>query len=176
MNLVIKLFLAALCFVCAQAIAAKQEHPYFQVVSGERGNDGSEFVDTRTGLIWKRCVVGKVWDPAAATCTGVAHKMSWDVAVEFVKKLPRPAGDPWRLPTPFELMSIVDSVCRNPAGCRNAALDPKWFGTSEVAFLWSDAPYLRMTDYAWGIDVARGELSYEMKNDTFPLRLVRSAP
>ena len=47
-------------------------------------------------------------------------------------------------------------------------------GDQHCLSLWSDAAYVRMPDYAWGIRGKRGELSYELKNDAFQARLVKS--
>lgn len=163
--------IAVLVLCCVVTLAnAETESPYREV----SGSQGGEVLDTRTGLVWKRCLIGKVWDAAAAKCTGASADMPWDTLVAFVKKLPRSGGNDWRLPSPFELMSIVDFVCYDRAGCKTTSMDPKWLGDPDAAFLWSDAGYARMPDYAWGIRGKRGELSYELKNDPFQARLVKS--
>ena len=162
--------LLILCCLAATMAFADQESPYREVI----GSQGGEVLDTRTGLVWKRCLIGKVWDAATSRCSGSPADMPWDTLIDHVKKLPRAGDNDWRLPTPFELMSIVDSVCQDRAGCDKPSMDPKWLGDADAVFLWSDAAYVRMPDYAWGIRGKRGELSYELKNDAFQARLVKS--
>ena len=126
-------------------------------------------VDKSRGVVWQRCVIGKTWDNNKSKCTGSARNMTWDMASEYIRKIPKSNNEIWRLPTPFELMALVDF------NCPDSTAKTKWFNDTDINFLWSGSTYGRIADYAWGLKNSRGELSYEMKNDEFQTLLIRSA-
>ncbi|SEH04843.1 Uncharacterised protein [Candidatus Venteria ishoeyi] len=64
-------------------------------------------VDTKTGLMWMRCVVGQRWD--GATCQGEAKSMKWDEAKQQTASFAE--YQDWRIPTIQELRSLV--YCSN---------------------------------------------------------------
>jgi len=127
--------------------------------------------DTLTGLTWKRCAQGQLWD--GTTCTeGRAWYMmnSWDDAMRGLQRRPvKFAGhDDWRLPTLDELRTLVDLTCRDPA--TNVEVfpnTPSWnFWTAEPSD-WNEA-------YAWRIDFASGRENADLKlTSSFHIRLVR---
>jgi hypothetical protein len=82
------------------------------VISG----DGKEVTDSVTGLIWRRCVEGHIWDASLATCTpdllnfsylaqvpGSHANFQGDAARTHVKK-----QTGWRIPNIKELKSLQD--------------------------------------------------------------------
>lgn len=71
--------------------------------------NGAEALDTKTGLIWRRCSVGTVWD-AARHCQGTIAFVTLNEA----KRLAAAAGSGWRVPSGPELESIIDRSCGNP--------------------------------------------------------------
>jgi len=117
----------ALAAVSSQAVANCAESGGASSVKKDRG----QVLDYSTDLTWQRCSVGKTWDEASAQCTGSARSMTWDAAIEYVKGLKPSADGMWRLPTPIELMTLIDSRCRG--GDRRL----KWFGDSDAKVLWS---------------------------------------
>jgi len=131
-------------------------------------SDGGEVVDSATSFVWQRCLAGKTWNRVSQQCTGTALNMTWQASVDFVKALPKAKGNPWRLPSHYELMTLVDLACSEPA------LNTKWFGDPDGTFLWAGSSYALLPDYAWGLKYARGELTYEIKSNEFQLRLIRS--
>ncbi|NVO14028.1 MAG: DUF1566 domain-containing protein [Rhodoplanes sp.] len=70
--------------------------------------DGGEALDTRTGLTWKRCSLGRGWD--GRQCAGETAFDTLDQAVEAAAA----AGAGWRVPSGPELESIVDPSCGRP--------------------------------------------------------------
>ncbi|PWQ95079.1 DUF1566 domain-containing protein [Leucothrix pacifica] len=49
--------------VCNSNLAETAPESRFQLSDGEA-------LDTKTGLIWKRCALGQTWDTEASQCTG----------------------------------------------------------------------------------------------------------
>ena len=166
---------ATLCLLawglCAGFASAKCEraaiHPDASYFAAPQ-SDGSEVVDSATSFVWQRCLAGKVWNRVSQKCTGTALSMGWQASVDYVKALPSTKGNPWRIPSHFELMTLVDLACSEPA------LNTKWFGDPDSTFLWAGSSYAPLPDYAWGLKYGKGELTYEIKSNEFQLRLVRS--
>ncbi|MCP4699064.1 MAG: DUF1566 domain-containing protein, partial [Gammaproteobacteria bacterium] len=69
-------------------------------------NNGTA-LDTETGLMWMRCVLGQTWD--GRTCRGKGKTMDWATAKR--QRLGFAGYDDWRLPTIEELRTLV--YCSN---------------------------------------------------------------
>jgi len=67
-----------------------------------------EVVDSRTGLVWQRCLGGQVWNAETTNCDMTATSKNWKEALES-------APEGWRLPNIKELMSLVEHSCAFPA-------------------------------------------------------------
>lgn len=163
-------FLALSLYACVAGAKCERTpiHPDASYFSADQ-SDGSEVVDRTTSFVWQRCLAGKVWNKASQQCTGTALSMTWQASVDYVKTLPGSKTNPWRIPSHFELMTLVDLACSEPA------LNTKWFGDPDSTFLWAASSYAPLPDYAWGLKYGKGELTYEIKSNEFQLRLVRSA-
>jgi hypothetical protein len=74
--------------------------------------DGTEVTDTRTGLVWRRCAAGMVWNIDSQACLGTATEFQWKEALDYAKTN-RQGG--WRLPNVKELFSITDHEVTKPA-------------------------------------------------------------
>jgi hypothetical protein len=70
---------------------------------------GGEAVDRKTGLIWKRCSLGMVWDGTHG-CTGAVKYVPLDQAI----RLAEAEGPGWHVPSGPELESIIDVGCGKP--------------------------------------------------------------
>jgi hypothetical protein len=70
---------------------------------------GGEAVDRKTGLTWKRCSLGTVWDGRRG-CAGETKFVSLDEAA----LLARAEGPGWHVPSGPELESIIDIGCGKP--------------------------------------------------------------
>jgi len=107
MKAVALLLAAALCFVPVKStFAACYENPNG---SPRFVLNGGEALDTKTGLIWKRCSLGTSWDGERG-CAGEMAFENLDDAVQAAKT----EGPQWRVPSGPELESIVDYDCGRP--------------------------------------------------------------
>lgn len=126
--------------------------------------EGHEVSDKVTGLIWKRCPVGRSW--TGINCDGLAMRYDWKSALALGD------GNQWRLPNIKELESISEVSCSKPA--LNLAVFP---GTpkSEFSRLWSATPYLHheSRSTAWYFHPDSGSISIHDVSSAEFVRLVR---
>ena len=91
--------------------------------------DGTEVTDAQTGLIWRRCTEGMVWD--GQTCTGTPLNIVHSSAEALAKREAKASKKAWRLPSIKELKSL--QVPDRPGELVEPAAFP---GTPEMWF-WS---------------------------------------
>lgn len=119
--------------------------------------------DRRTGLMWKQCAEGQVWN--GSTCTGAASRHPWEKALELAEAHEFAGYGDWRMPTMKELGDQVES-CRNMPTI-NVTIYPNTpddrFWTGESASL----------GRAWYVDFFEGYVDYRARNDPSYFRLVR---
>ena len=139
--------------VLAPALAAPRYMP---------SPDGQEITDSKTGLVWRRCVEGMAWK--GDTCAGNAVFSNHLGAVARATA----AGQPWRLPTMKELSSIV-SV--REAGEGKAAIDPVAFAATPVARFWSSSN--AGPNYFMYVGFSEGSAGEGERNSPGAVRLVR---
>ena len=125
-------------------------------------------VDTRTGLQWMRCALGKKWD--GMTCVGKAIRSNWNVLPTQVAEYNRQGGygghRDWRVPTIDELSTLIDKDTRIPATDREAF--PETLG-----WYWSSSPYADYSDQSCLVDFDYGYVYGDPKNRSRFVRLVR---
>ena len=95
--------------------------------------DGQEITDSRTGLVWRRCVEGMTWK--ARACTGQAAFLNHNEAAARAKVVSGPSAE-WRLPLLKELSGIV-SLRDFEEG--KATIDPLAFPATPVARFWTSS-------------------------------------
>jgi len=107
-------------------------------------NGDGTVTDSETGLMWKRCSEGSVWD--GATCAGAAMLYTWQGGLEWVARLNDTNGfagyADWRVPNVKELNSIMEEQCNYPAV--NLEVFPSTGG-----WYWSSSPYVADVTKAW---------------------------
>ena len=106
-------------------------------------------VDFNTGLMWQQTIptTARTW----SYCSGLTY-----------------AGyDDWRLPTPKELLTIVDNSRYNPA------IDTTYFPNTPNGYFWSSSTYVDDTYYAWSVDFNNGGVGLSLKSLTSYVRCVR---
>jgi hypothetical protein len=130
--------------------------------------DGTEVTDTMTGLIWRRCSEGMVWNNASQTCDGTDARFDRKEALDYIKAH-REGG--WRIPNVKELLSIADQSTRFPAIDQVAFPNTplvQYVLSSTYADAFGDL-HLKIVDFSYGVvreeDTVRG--------NSWSLRLVR---
>ncbi len=116
----------------------------------------------KTGLTWKRCAEGQIWDSVNKTCTGTATRYTWSAALSL-------ASGGWRLPSIKELNSIVEKHNYNPA--INATVFPNTSSSSLYA-VWSASPF-SIYSRARYVDFYHGYNNYGYMQLSYAVRLVR---
>jgi len=106
-----KKFALALALVCAMPAKDGLAACYDRVNGVQRRFQlsGADATDRKTGLTWKRCSLGTVWDSKQG-CAGDAKFVSLDQAMQLAKA----EGSGWHVPSGPELESIIDVGCGKP--------------------------------------------------------------
>lgn len=137
-------------------------------------NKNGSVTDKKTGLTWKKCSEGQVWNRANGKCTGSVTPYAWKAALNRTTVINRTGGflgkTDWRLPNIKELTSIVEEQCYSPA--INLAVFP---ATPSVWF-WASSTGVGLGGvYAWGVNFINGADGWDFKNEfNGHLRLVRT--
>ena len=120
--------------------------------------------DALTGLQWRRCLEGMVWN--GSTCTGTAGSFSQEQALVHARD-----QSGWRLPNVKELGSIVDRT-------RTASprIDTTAFPALGQTAAWSSTPLVANTAGAWAVGFTTGAVGYTGRTDPTGVRLVRINP
>ena len=95
-------------------------------------NTNGTALDTKTGLIWKRCLEGYTWN--GSTCTGSTALANWQTALQKAAVSTFAGNSNWRLPNIKELASIAERGCVNPQ--MNLAIFPNM----PTLVIWSGTP------------------------------------
>lgn len=108
--------------------------------------------DTQTGLVWRR-------DPEPGAYT-------FDKALARASQVAEKTRQPWRVPTVAELFTLVDHSKSSPASTFPGM--PDWG-------FWSSSPYVGSANVAWNVYFDNGDVGYDLRYDTYAVRLVRNA-
>ncbi len=139
-------------------------------------NGDGTILDNVTGLTWQKCSVGQNND---ATCSGTAATYNWFQATGTADATYNPsgatnvcgnlslAGPGWRLPTVFELMTIVNY------GTYSAAINSAYFPNTLSWFYWSSTVYAPNTPFAWYVVFYDGHANRNDKTNSDNVRCVR---
>jgi len=130
-------------------------------------NTDGTISDTKTGLMWKKCVEG-VTDNLCNI--GAATPFTWQSALErpgVVNSAGFATYHDWRLPNVKELASIVEEQCYDPA------INLHMFPNTPSKVVWSGSPHAINGAAAWYVDFNYGYLDYYSRSLFFQVRLVR---
>jgi hypothetical protein len=127
--------------------------------------DGLEVTDLATGLIWRRCAEGQIFD--AGRCLYDAIPFSPQDAQYQAISEAEMTGVAWRLPNVKELASLID-LSRSPA------VDPVAFPDTPESFHWSSTPFTAGKTRYWGVFFKVGGLGNQGQIYSYPIRLVRA--
>lgn len=102
---------------------------------GQYAASAGEVLDNRTGLRWQQTIsaMSQTQANAIAYCAGL--------------------GGGWRLPTVFELSSIVDETRRDPA------IDPSAFPSTPADWFWSSSSVAGSPSVGWAVSFVLGNAS-----------------
>lgn len=125
-----------------------------------------------TGLRWKRCVEGMVWDRDNCACVGKPREFSWEDL---------PNSSEWRVPTLEEAKTLL--YCSNTKewgkACKassndyfqNPTIDQGIFPNTPD-WMWTVTEYEFDPEYVWFIGFYGGGAYYGSRDDSVPVRLV----
>lgn len=127
--------------------------------------------DNKTGLMWKKCSEGQIWEVAGNTCSKGAGGYQWQNALlqaQVVNKNSGFAGhQDWRVPNIKELNSITEKQCIDPA------INLSIFPNTTSAWFWSSTPNAYHSNSADYINLIIGNINWDLKSNGHQLRLVR---
>ena len=123
-----------------------------------------EVQDTTTGLTWRRCSEGQVWD--VDKCTGKAQEFNYKGAQTHARKQATKTIK-WRAPTIDELATLV-----KPAG-KPVAIDVDVFPGTAPRQFWSATPHESEATQAMVVYFKGGHVYKYHRNNKAHLRLVR---
>ena len=136
-------------------------------------NGDGTITDTKTGLIWKRCLEGQSGSDCAS---GSAEAFTWEQALQRAQTVNSGGGfagaSVWRVPTIKELRSLVEQQCWEPAINLTRFPNPG----SGIDPVWSSSAVSGYADFAWKVYFNDGIHDSEGKGNHSQLRLVRSVP
>jgi hypothetical protein len=124
-----------------------------------------------TGLIWKRCSEGQIWD--GTTCQGSSDIYTWQQAFQRADAVN--AGSQgwnagqidWRVPNQKELSSIVERGCSNPN------INLSQFPATSPSVFWSGSPIAGDAGMAWNVHFDGGYDGLDSRLNASQVRLVR---
>ena len=133
-------------------------------------DNGETVTDSQTGLMWEKKTAGGAVDwrqdlhAVDAACSWQDATSAW---IDAVNEETFAGFSDWRVPTPFELVSIVAYDQAHPP-----ALDAA-FGPVASAFYWTSAPVAFHTALAWRVFFLDGSVFVDDKGNRNRVRAVR---
>ncbi|BBU26760.1 hypothetical protein BTHE68_04940 [Burkholderia sp. THE68] len=122
----------------------------------------------KTGLIWKRCAVGREWDKNKQRCAGQPAGLSQDEA----RRAARRAGPGWRVPTGREMDTLRVNSCKGPKIDARAFPDVALSDFGEGAKFWTSTAAMPGTYYYFNL--TDGSIDFHSAGFTLSVLLVRS--
>jgi len=125
-------------------------------------------VDTRTGLMWDRCV----WLQNGVNCTSDAGTagLTWLDALGApitANAIHHNSYSDWRLPNVKELRSLVEE-------CRISPSINEWaFPNTPATYYWTNSPSAKDATAAWEVSFGGGFSAIDVRTATYRVRLVR---
>lgn len=78
-------------------------------------HDNGTVTDVETGLMWRRCTHGQVYDHGTSSCTGTITNLNWQSALQAAEASNFAGHEDWRMPNVKELASLIEFACEIPA-------------------------------------------------------------
>ncbi len=140
-----------------------QDANYQGVQPSYTNNGNGTVTDNNTGLIWQQNTA----DTNGSGTISSADRRTWPQAIDYCAGLSHAGASDWRLPSRFELLSILDYGRFSPA------INPAFIAVSWGH--WSATSYAAFPDNALIVSFEYGGSysSYKFSGDTFYVRCVR---
>ena len=135
----------------------------------EKQKHNPEFTDPKTGLIWRRCAEGMVFN--SGVCSGTGSKYTYDAALQLAAEQAKSTSIDWRVPQKDELFSIVDNNF-------SPRINRDIFPYTPASEFWTSSaieksnPTSKCT--AWSVIFFNGRVSQDLCSYRYYVRLVRS--
>nr|WP_275284988.1 DUF1566 domain-containing protein [Thiospirillum jenense] len=130
-------------------------------------NANGTVLDTRTGLMWKRCTEGNTWNAATNGCSGEPTTFDWSNALSLAEASTWANYTDWRLPNRKELASLIEN-------CRiDQAINDTVFPNTHNSYYWSSSPSADYETMSWQIHFADGTTDSGVRLGANVVRLVR---
>jgi hypothetical protein len=127
-------------------------------------SNGNEVTDTTTGLIWRSCSEGQIWE--ANRCLGKAKEFNYKESMAHAQS--RASKQiAWRIPTIEELTTLVNK------GSKPAILDAQIFPDTVANRYWSSTPHETEATQAMIVHFKDGHIFKYHRNNKAHVRLVR---
>ena len=139
----------------------------FNVYSSQFTVSGDEVTDMSSGLTWRRCAEGQVWNESMSICTGTALQFTHQQALMRAADQAKLTGKPWKVPNVKELGSIVKR------GVVGAFIDTAAFPATPKSSFWASTPYAGSSELAWGVGFFAGDIGASQRGSVSHVRLVR---
>ncbi len=168
-------FLTGIMFFMVTASEGNAEPRGGRTIGQYIDHGNGTITDTKTGLMWKRCLEGL----SGVNCEkGKTEKYKYDAAVQRFKNVAYAGSSDWRLPTVDELKTLVScskgkdknkGICN--AESEKPTINQQAFPNTTAMWYWSGSP---SADYAWNVSFVSGN-SYGSSNRSYSnaVRLVR---
>jgi Protein of unknown function (DUF1566) len=127
-------------------------------------NDGT-VLDKQTGLTWKRCSEGQIWE--YGLCTGSFTYMDWETALQTAENTVFAGKNDWRVPNLKELYSLIEERCHSPA------INTTAFPYTPIVQFLSSTPDAKNGGYMWFVNFCFYQDRRDYKTYGFAVRLVR---
>lgn len=136
--------------------------------------DGSEVLDKKTKLIWKRCAEGETW--AGGACRGNAKSYSWAEAISQFGGEDKQQSGSWHLPDIEQLVSLRDCSSEKTMDVNGTKVLYWCQGVHSIVFqnnlrFWSATPLVSNRAMAVRFDASIIIASY--LSSTYLVRLVK---
>ena len=130
-------------------------------------NDGT-ITDSKTGLMWKKCLEGASGDSCEE---GLVGYFTWQAALQQIETVNTGGGfaghSDWRFPNIRELISIVEEQCYEPS------INLNRFPNTPISYAWSSSPDSNNEARAWLVYFGYGNSAPVERSNKCTVRLVR---
>ena len=130
--------------------------------------NGHEVTDSKSRLIWRRCVVGMSWDGKA--CIGKPGTFSYAAAKKAAVGIAEREGKAWHIPAREELVALVDMKTK-----KKPRIDSQAFPQTPAKLFWATRAGSDDDLNAWLVSFANGKVRANNGQSKSPLRLVRAS-